>query len=262
MKTPKARRESSCRASAATNRADAPSITQRDLVSMLNQKSRLAALGLAVSKINHDLRNFASSHCCSHQLASVPDPRVQRFAPKLMRCWSAPSPFVSRRCLMAAPRKRRPTAADSGRAGGCRGARVGGARVGRVDHLDQRDRARAHRRRRSRSAVSRAAQLVQRGAGAGEPAPGATAAPRRSALPVAARVRSRSSRYPTPAPACRRMPVSICSRRSRPSPAAQVQRARAVLAELVRAHDGEIHLVEGTIGATFRLAIPTARWNC
>src|SRR5262249_14090394 len=31
---------------------------QRDLVSMLNQKNRLAALGLAVSKINHDLRNL------------------------------------------------------------------------------------------------------------------------------------------------------------------------------------------------------------
>ena len=59
---------------------------QRDLVSMLHQKSRLTALGLAVSKINHDLRNLlASSQLLSDQLASVPDPRVQRFAPKLMR---------------------------------------------------------------------------------------------------------------------------------------------------------------------------------
>ena len=31
---------------------------QRDLASMLQQKSHLAALGLAVSKINHDLRNL------------------------------------------------------------------------------------------------------------------------------------------------------------------------------------------------------------
>src|SRR6201985_1522419 len=37
------------------------SAMQRDLVSMLNQKSRLAALGLAVSKINHDLRNLLAS---------------------------------------------------------------------------------------------------------------------------------------------------------------------------------------------------------
>src|SRR6202047_5126843 len=59
---------------------------QRDLVSMLHQKSRLAALGLAVSQITHDLRNLlASSQLLSDQLSSVPDPRVQRFAPKLMR---------------------------------------------------------------------------------------------------------------------------------------------------------------------------------
>ena len=34
---------------------------QRDLASMLHQKSRLAALGLAVSKINHDLRNLLAA---------------------------------------------------------------------------------------------------------------------------------------------------------------------------------------------------------
>jgi signal transduction histidine kinase len=59
---------------------------QRDLASMLQQKSHLAALGLAVSKINHDLRNLlASAQLFSDRLASVPDPNVQRFAPKLMQ---------------------------------------------------------------------------------------------------------------------------------------------------------------------------------
>ena len=59
---------------------------QGDIASMLHQKSRLAALGLAVSKINHDLRNLlASAQLFSDRLASVPDPRVQAFAPKLMR---------------------------------------------------------------------------------------------------------------------------------------------------------------------------------
>ncbi|MBI4366345.1 MAG: HAMP domain-containing histidine kinase [Deltaproteobacteria bacterium] len=59
---------------------------QRDLASMLHQKSRLAALGLAVSKINHDLRNLlASAQLFSDQLSNLPDPKVQRFAPKLMR---------------------------------------------------------------------------------------------------------------------------------------------------------------------------------
>src|SRR5262245_59791113 len=59
---------------------------QRDIASMLNQKSHLAALGLAVSKINHDLRNLLSSaQLISDQLSGLSDPRVQRFAPKLMR---------------------------------------------------------------------------------------------------------------------------------------------------------------------------------
>ena len=59
---------------------------QRDLASMLQQKSHLAALGLAVSKINHDLRNLlASAQLFSDRLVRVNDPNVQRFAPKLMR---------------------------------------------------------------------------------------------------------------------------------------------------------------------------------
>ena len=59
---------------------------QRELASMLHQQSRLAALGLAVSKINHDLRNLlASAQLFSDQLSTSADPKVQRFAPKLMR---------------------------------------------------------------------------------------------------------------------------------------------------------------------------------
>jgi len=59
---------------------------QRELALLLQQKSRLAALGLAVAKINHDLRNLlASAQLFSEGLSSLPDPRVQRFAPKLMR---------------------------------------------------------------------------------------------------------------------------------------------------------------------------------
>jgi signal transduction histidine kinase len=62
------------------------SAMQTDLASMLNQKSRLAALGLAVSKISHDLRGLlASAQLASDGLAGSPDPTVQRFTPKLMR---------------------------------------------------------------------------------------------------------------------------------------------------------------------------------
>jgi signal transduction histidine kinase len=59
---------------------------QGDLAALLAQKNHLAALGLAVSKINHDLRNLlTSAQLFSERLAKVADPHVQRFAPQLMR---------------------------------------------------------------------------------------------------------------------------------------------------------------------------------
>ena len=58
---------------------------QHELAQMLQQKNRLAQLGLAVSKINHDLRNMlANAQLISDRLGSLPDPAVQRFAPKLI----------------------------------------------------------------------------------------------------------------------------------------------------------------------------------
>ena len=59
---------------------------QNDLQNTLRQKKHLADLGLAVSKINHDLRNIlASAQLFSDRLSALPDPTVQRFAPKLIR---------------------------------------------------------------------------------------------------------------------------------------------------------------------------------
>jgi signal transduction histidine kinase len=62
------------------------SALQSDLQATLRQKQHLAELGLAVSKINHDLRNIlASALLFSDRLAGISDPTVQRFAPKLVR---------------------------------------------------------------------------------------------------------------------------------------------------------------------------------
>ncbi|MGL4637569.1 MAG: sensor histidine kinase [Beijerinckiaceae bacterium] len=59
---------------------------QQALSQQLKQKEHLAALGLAVSKINHDLRNMLSSaQLISDRLGDVQDPTVQRFAPKLVQ---------------------------------------------------------------------------------------------------------------------------------------------------------------------------------
>jgi signal transduction histidine kinase len=57
---------------------------QCDLQAALQERTRLANLGTAVSKINHDLRNIlTSAQLVSDQLARIDDPKVQRLGPKL-----------------------------------------------------------------------------------------------------------------------------------------------------------------------------------
>lgn len=61
------------------------SAMQHQLSDMLAEKRHLADLGLAVSKVNHDLRNMlAAAQLFSDRIAALPDPAVQRFAPKLI----------------------------------------------------------------------------------------------------------------------------------------------------------------------------------
>lgn len=75
-----------------SGRRDEIGVAERELAAMqhqiadsLKEKSRLAALGLAVSKINHDLRNMlANAQLISDRFATSTDPVVQRFAPKLI----------------------------------------------------------------------------------------------------------------------------------------------------------------------------------
>ncbi|WP_395515704.1 ATP-binding protein [Pseudorhizobium flavum] len=59
---------------------------QVELQRTLKQQKNLADLGLAVSKINHDMRNIlASAQLMSDRLVDVDDPMVRSFAPKLLR---------------------------------------------------------------------------------------------------------------------------------------------------------------------------------
>jgi signal transduction histidine kinase len=75
-----------------TNRNDEIGLVQRELASMqegvrttLRQKTRLAALGIAVTKINHDLRNIlASARLISDRLVESDDPEVRRVTPTLV----------------------------------------------------------------------------------------------------------------------------------------------------------------------------------
>ena len=84
--------EDPSRIAVASNRRDEIGRAERELSAMqgelygfLQQKARLAALGAAVAKIQHDLRNILSSaQLASDRLAKIDDPVVQRLAPRLV----------------------------------------------------------------------------------------------------------------------------------------------------------------------------------
>jgi signal transduction histidine kinase len=86
---------------------------QRELSGMLAQKGRLAALGLAVTKVSHDLRNMLSTtQIISDRLADSSDPTVQRLAPKLISSLDRAIDFLMQtlrfgRVQEAAPRRER-----------------------------------------------------------------------------------------------------------------------------------------------------------
>jgi len=84
--------EDASRVIAPSARGDEIGIAEQALARMeatlaeeLRQKRHLAELGLAVSKINHELRNMlATAQLLTDRLEGVPDPAVQRVAPRLV----------------------------------------------------------------------------------------------------------------------------------------------------------------------------------
>ena len=85
--------DDSSRMIAPSRRGDELGVAERELAAMqdklqrmLKQQRHLADLGLAVSKINHDMRNIlAAAQLISDRLATVRDPTAQNFVPKLVR---------------------------------------------------------------------------------------------------------------------------------------------------------------------------------
>src|SRR5438128_5605292 len=232
---------------------------QRDLVSMLHQKSRLAALGLAVSKINHDLRNLlASAQLLSDQLASVPDPRVQRFAPKLMRSLERAIAFCQAtlsygRAQEAAPDRRmmllEPVVAEvresAGLATDASITWIAAIERGLTIDADPDQLFRV-----LLNLVRNAAQALE-------------SQPQGNAGAMQVRITGRregsvaileiSDTGPGVPAKTREHLFEAFQTSGRPGGSGL---GLAIAAELVRAHGGDIHLVEGTIGATFRVSIP------
>jgi signal transduction histidine kinase len=231
---------------------------QRDLVSMLSQKSRLAALGLAVSKINHDLRNLlASSQLLSDQLASVPDPRVQRFAPKLMRSLERAIDFCQStlsygRAQEAEPDRRmilvEPVVTEVRESAGL----AVDASITWISAIERSLSIDADPDQLFRVLLN----LVRNAAQALESAKGDAATlqiritGRREGSVAIIEVSDTGPGVPAKA---REHVFEAFQTSGRPGGSGL---GLAIAAELVRAHGGDIHLVEGTIGATFRVSIP------
>jgi signal transduction histidine kinase len=231
---------------------------QRDLVSMLHQKSRLAALGLAVSKINHDLRNLlASSQLLSDQLASVPDPRVQRFAPKLMRSLERAIAFCQStlsygRAQEAAPDRRmilvEPVVNEVRESAGL----ASDASISWINAVERGLTIDADPDQLFRillNLVRNAAQALEN-----QPQGAATlqirVTGRREGAVAIIEVSDTGPGVPQKA---RDHLFEAFQGSARPGGSGL---GLAIAAELVGAHGGDIHLVEGTIGATFRITLP------
>src|SRR6201991_108987 len=233
------------------------SAMQRDLLSMLNQKSRLAALGLAVSKINHDLRNLlASSQLLSDQLASVPDPRVQRFAPKLMRSLERAIAFCQStlpygRAQEAAPDRRmvpiEPVVAEVRETAGLANE-VSITWVTAIERNLAVDGDPDQLFRVLLNLVRNAAQALE-----GNPDPASMQIRVTGRREGAVAILEVSDTGPGVPQKARDHLFEAFQSSSRPGGSGL---GLAIAAELVRAHGGEITLVEGTIGATFRIVIP------
>jgi signal transduction histidine kinase len=232
---------------------------QRDLVSMLHQKSRLAALGLAVSKINHDLRNLlASAQLISDQLASVPDPRVQRFTPKLMRSLERAIAFCQStlsygRAQEAAPDRRmipiEPIVAEVRETAGL----ANDASITWITAIERGLTTDADPDQLFRvllNLVRNAAQALESNPNSDRASMQIRVSGRREGAVAILEVSDTGPGMPQK---IREHLFEAFQSSGRPGGSGL---GLAIAAELVRAHDGNIQLVEGTIGATFRIVIP------
>jgi signal transduction histidine kinase len=232
---------------------------QRDLVSMLHQKSRLAALGLAVSKINHDLRNLlASSQLLSDQLASVPDPRVQRFAPKLLRSLERAIAFCQStlsygRAQEAAPDRRvimvEPAVAEVRESAGL-ATDVSITWISAIERGLTIDADPDQLFRVLLNLVRNATQALESRQDGDGGAQQIRITGRREGTVAIIEVSDTGPGVPAKA---REHLFEAFQTSGRPGGSGL---GLAIAAELIRAHGGHIHLVEGTIGATFRISIP------
>src|SRR6202022_4582685 len=258
--------ENPARIIAASNRRDEIGMAERelaamqgDLAALLAQKSRLAALGLAVSKINHDLRNLlTSAQLFSERLAKVADPHVQRFSPQLMRALERAIAFcqstLSYGRMQEPPPERRmielePVVEDMREALGL----DAGSPVRWISAVERGLTVDADPEQLFRILLNLARNALQALESRDSRDPGRDqirVTGRREGAVVVIEVADTGPGLPE------RARAHLFEAFKGSTRAGSAGLGLAIVAELVRAHGGEIRLVEGTIGATFRLTIP------
>jgi signal transduction histidine kinase len=234
------------------------SAMQSDLASLLQQKNHLASLGLAVSKINHDLRNLlTSAQLFSERLAKIADPHVQTFSPKLMRaleraiafCEStlsygkAQEPPPDRRIIPLEPLVEEVRETLGLDAGAVRW--IGAVERGLVVDADP-DQLFRILLNLARNAVQALESRAAKDPGTDQ----VRITGRREGSVVVIEVSDTGPGLPEKARAHLFEAFQGSTRTG------STGLGLAIAAELVRAHSGDIRLVDGTIGATFRLTIP------
>jgi signal transduction histidine kinase len=232
---------------------------QTDLATLLQQKNHLAALGLAISKINHDLRNLlTSAQLFSERLAKVSDPHVQRFSPQLMRALERAIAFcqstLSYGRVQEAPPDRRMLPFESVVEDVRQTLGIDdGSRLSWISAIERGLMVDADPEQLFRILLNLARNAVQALDG------GDRRDPRRDQIRITGRregavvVIEVSDTGPGLSERARAHLFEAFQGSTRTGSAGL---GLAIAAELVRAHGGEIRLVEGTIGATFRLTIP------
>ena len=231
---------------------------QRDLASMLQQKNHLAALGLAVSKINHDLRNLlTSAQLFSEGLSSLPDPRVQRFAPKLMRALERAIAFcestLSYGRAQEPPPDRRPVDVEALVEEVHDTLALAESRIGWIAAIERGLIVDADPDQLLRVLLNLARNAVQalETRAPNDPARDQVRITgRREGAVAVIEVSDTGPGFPV------RAREHLFEAFQSTARSGGTGLGLAIAAELVRAHGGEIKLVEGTIGATFRHTIP------
>jgi signal transduction histidine kinase len=230
---------------------------QRDLASML-QQNHLAALGLAVSKINHDLRNLlTSAQLFSEGLTSLPDPRVQRFAPKLMRALERAIAFcestLSYGRAQEPPPDRKPVDVEALVEEVHETLALAESRIAWIAAIERGLIVDADPDQLLRVLLNLARNAVQalETRAPNDPARDQVRITgRREGAVAVIEVSDTGPGFPV------RAREHLFEAFQSTERSGGTGLGLAIAAELVRAHGGEIKLVEGTIGATFRLTIP------